>query len=265
MLPQKRSLSAGMHDMIAAVHKGGRPSKKKQAEHLNVDLGVHIEQAANDLGVFQESAVGRARDTEEVVRSRTATWQNIARLVEERIGHGFKISEATVRHCVAAQRSSSTVAALHKPIAAVLRRKFARASDEWHVDGHFSNKLVKCAITTALHRRRIGVSWDDHACSEFNSSTFTKLLVFMSSRLHEAAPYSDATVVTGQLKCVRNTVLLYLPKECGSPASHVSQKYEFKIRKVPFGVTRVVSERRSNPMQQINDLQLVLSQPQVRE
>ena len=207
----------------------------------------------------------RARDTEEVVRSSTATWQNIARRVEERIGHGFKISEATVRHCVAAKRSNSTVAALHKPIVAVLRRKFARALDEWHVDGHFSNKLVKCAITIALHREHSVVSWDDHACWEFSSSTFTTLPMVMSSRLHKTAPHNDATVVTGQLKCVTNTVLFYLPKECGSSASDVSQKYEFQIRKVPFGVTRVVSERRSTSMQQTNDLQLVLSQPQVHE
>ena len=174
-----------------------------------------------------ESAVGRARDTEEVVRSHTATWQNAARRVEERIGHCFKILEATVRHCVAAKRSSSAVAAVHKPSAAVLGRRFARASDEWHVDGHFSNELVKRAITTALHRRHIVVFWDDHACLEFSSSTFTKLPVVMSLRLHKTAPYSDATVVTGQLKCVTSSVLpFYLPKECGPFSFDVSQKYE---------------------------------------
>ena len=159
-----RRLAAGMHDMIAPVHKGGRTAKKIEAQKLNVNLGAEIEQAANNLGVFQESAVGRARDTEEVIRSQNATWENIARRVEERIGHGFKISEATVRHCVAAKRSHTTVAALHKPIAAVSRRKFARASDEWHIDGHFSNKLVKCAISLALQRKAIVISVDDHAC-----------------------------------------------------------------------------------------------------
>ena len=105
-------------------------SAAKAATALGFDLGKEIESAVEDLGVFGEGATNAAWDSTDIVRSRTATWQNIAARVQELIGNDFQISGATIRHCVAARRVNSAVAKLHNPIAAVSRRKFVKQSQE---------------------------------------------------------------------------------------------------------------------------------------
>ena len=276
-----------MHSMIAPPHRGGRHTKVAKAQELGFDLGKEIEQAVEDVGVFREGAANDARDSATVVWSHTATWQNIARRVEERIGYGFRISESTVRHCVAAKHSATIVAKRHNPIAAVSHQRFSKAADEWNIDGHFSNKLVKNAITSAIHRRQMVLSWDDHAVWEFSGSQYTKLPVVMLRKNYKTAPYTDASPITGKLKCVTNTMLFYLPvpeihprpqsvshPETG-PETHPNphpqphsipqtfQKYDLAVLKKAFAVTRVVAERRSTPLQQFNDLALVMRDPQM--
>ena len=89
-------------------------------------------------------------------------------------------------------RSSSTVAALHKPIAAVLYRNCAKKLQEWNIDGYVSNKLVKNTIVSAISRRQMVLRWDDHAKWEFTGSMYTKLRTVLGKKNLKSAPYSDA-------------------------------------------------------------------------
>ena len=49
-------------------------SSVKAAKALGFDLGGVIEIAVEDLSVFGEGATNAARDSTDMVRSRTATW-----------------------------------------------------------------------------------------------------------------------------------------------------------------------------------------------
>ena len=108
------TISGTKVELVQRVHNhiDRRHTKVAKAQELGFDLGKEIEQAVED----------------------------ISRRVEERIGHGFRISESTVRHCVAAKHSATIVAKRHNPIAAVSHQRFSKAADEWNIDGQVGKK-----------------------------------------------------------------------------------------------------------------------------
>ena len=170
------------------------------------------------LGAFQAGGVNQARDSTSILRSKNATWAIIAECVAMNIGSGFRISGGSVRHYCSAKRASSLVACNHKPRAAVANRKFQKEASAWNVDAHFSSKLVKTAITTAIARGGIVLSWDDHAVWELTGSGFTKMPSVLRSTMVKTAPYSDATPLTGLFKCVTNSLPFYCPADCSDAA-----------------------------------------------
>ena len=191
-------LTKTIEQNISGGHAGGKKSKVKEAKELGYDLGKEIEKAVEKLSTFEVPEVSKERNTPLVVRSEKATWINIANAVEQAIGHGFQISEATIRHCCIPHRKRSKVARLHRPIANVSHQRFERKEGEANVDGHFSSWFVKQAIMFALQHSGPVVSWDDHSIWDLCKDTYQKLGVVMLQQMKKTAPYADATPMTAQ-------------------------------------------------------------------
>ena len=94
-------------------------------------------------------------------------------------------------------------------------RKFQKETSEWNVDSHFSSRLVKKAVTLAISRKGLVLSWDDHAVWELCGSGYTKMPTVPHKSVVKSAPYSDANPLTGLFKCVTNSLLFYCPAAAG--------------------------------------------------
>ena len=73
-LLRKRKISKSLDTNLCGIHKRGRRSKRAQETNLGKDVGAKIEGAINDLGMINESVVGRGRYSEDSVRSYVTTW-----------------------------------------------------------------------------------------------------------------------------------------------------------------------------------------------
>ena len=193
-------------------------SLEQRAEKLGKDLGVEIQSAVDELGAFQAGAVNQARDSTSSLRSKNATWANVAERVALSIGSGFRISSGSVRHYCYAKRARSLVARNHKPRAAVAHKKLQEGASAWNVDAQFTSKLVKTAIATAIARGGTVLSSDGYAVWGLTGSGFTKMPSVLRSTMVKIAPYSDATPLTGLFKCVTNSLLFYWPADCSDAA-----------------------------------------------
>ena len=172
------------------------------------------------------------------------------------VGGGFRIFETTVRRLVAPKRSRSRIAKMHWPLASVQHHKIQKAAFEENIDGHFSCRLVKGAIERSIDRGGTTLHWNDHATWELTSGKFQKQTVVVQKEQIKTAPYSDSGPLTGMMKCVTNS-MLFFPLVSKAPAPAVSEKYNRAVAKLPCAVMRVMAERRSTPMQAMNDLHLV--------
>ena len=129
------------------------------------------------------------------------------------------------------------------------------------------------------HRRYIEEAlyrlWDDHAKWEADKKRgYTSLATVMLTAMVKNAPYSDMGSAIGGIKAVTNSMLLLLPSGLGSalllaiagieagPAGQPreSSKRDTRCFKLPTAVTRLETELRSTPVQQINDWRFMVEE-----
>ena len=102
------------------------------------------------------------------------------------------------------------------------------------------------------------VHTDDHATWELIGGMFQKQPAVVHKEQFKTAPYSDSSPITGMMKCVTNSILLF-PPIAKAPVPAVSEKYRRPVAKLPCAITHVIAERRGTPIQAMNGLHLVLA------
>lgn len=283
---RKQAIQDVIDDALSDEHAGGQESLEAVCIRLGLSLGTLMEEAAAKVGGFSYDndegtalAAGQRRDSSDAIRDAKATWGNIAKAVLVEINRveteqGLPVDvrtktvdESSMRHYTAARCVRSLQAARHNPLAAISTKKLTSASEAFNIDGQSSNAFVRLMeqrwaelIEESFYRL-----WDDHAKWEADKKRgYTARRTVMLSTSVKNAPYSDMGMALGGIKAVTNTMLVILPRSAAN-ATHncTSVKRETACFKLPTAVTRLESELRSTPAQQINDWRYMLAETEL--
>ena len=134
-----------------------RATKQPLAATWGKDLSAEIEiaiEACTSFSAICGARSGPQRQFEDLHRGRRATWLAIARQVEVRIGHSFKLSKGTVQHPCAVRQSRAIVAQLQKRVAQISYKKYKKMVMEENIDAHFgcwlAKRVVQHCVTISL-------------------------------------------------------------------------------------------------------------------
>lgn len=283
---RKQAIQSVIDDALSDEHGGGRERLEDLCIRLGLSLGTLMEEAAAKVGGFSYEedegtalAAGQRRDSTDAIRDAKASWGSIAKGVLAEINRVERerlippnqqtntVSEASMRRHTAACAVRSLNAARHNPLAAISTKKLTSASEAFNIDAQPSNAFVRLmeqswaeVIEEAFYRL-----WDDHAKWENDKKRgYTARRTVMLSASVKNAPYSDMGMALGGIKAVTNTMLVILPRSAAD-ATHQreSVKRETACFKLPTAVTRLESELRSTPAQQINDWRYMVSETEL--
>lgn len=163
-------------------------------------------------------------------------------------------------------------------MAAISNQKLTSKSEAFNIDAQPSNAFVRnmeqCWVE--LIAESVYRLWDDHAKWEPDKKRgYTQRRTVMLTEKVKNAPYSDMGMTLGGVKAVTNTMLLLLPPKSAAGTStgigdgtgtsqqdeeRISEKRGAACFKLPTAVTRLETELRSTPAQQVNDWHFMVSE-----
>lgn len=290
----KRRKEAAVGNELACDHAGGRASLLEACIGIGADLGAIIEDMAARLGSHHYDAhgevrgddsgdsgggAGSRRDSADIYRK--CTWSVLASSVEEelrkkerdscsggvwnaRTGKPISVSETCVRMYCHARLAKSMSGRRHNPVANVGHRKLQAAPrDVSIIDAHSSNARVRNFEQAFLLRIRTHGDAalhyaDDHSKWEADKKrSFTSKATILHMSNRQAAPYSDMSNPIPGIKATTSSNLYCMrpePEQAGT--GEVRQKRGESVQKVPVAVQRLLYERPSTGLQQMNDHRL---------
>jgi len=264
-------------------HAGDRASVLDACEGIGVDLGAVIEDAASLLGRHRYDSsdgggggAGAKRDNEQVYRN--CTWGALASEVETVLrreeskkcgggvwngstGRAISMSEGCLRTYCQATALRSLQGKRHNTVANVGHRKLQAAPGEaFLIDGRSSNARIRnfeLAILTRISEHSDGVihSADDHSkWKPDQSRPFTRKATILCLDDRQGAPYSDMkSKVPGINATTSSQLYVFAPDASQAGTDEVRKKRSVSVQKVPVAVQRLLYERPSTGIQQMND------------
>jgi hypothetical protein len=266
---QKRDYDGFVRDVLKDEHGGGRVSLLDKCLELDIDLKTLIEEstAEQDSLDYTDQGVGASAVNKQRSDARSAGvilrqngWENIAARVEAHVqavqqkkGNSppFTVSTTCVRRYCFARHAGSAWAKECSGFAEVNHGRVTSKAHGFNIDGHHTHAGVRmweeCYTELAAHA--LFRYWDDHAKFEadkkrgYGQNATVKLM--KETKVH---PYSDMGAALGGGKVVTNSILVY-----GGSAADGSGPRGMGRDQQAYAVSRLEHERRSTPVQQLND------------